>query len=220
MATRAIDAWNEHGWTISVQHPAVRLTLTRWSPTTRLVLPVGEGCYCLANLTLQTSYVGEATSLRSRVPSSIRANLPMTSHLLLVEPLGFPWGDERTTLEALLIAAVPGVVNRSPGKSVVRHSVYLEAVALEVVTALAPLLFATGNTGWAVPSQGRGPRDLVLQEHQHPRRDCLDRGRGGSSSIRVTGPWTDPGTHVFVDGRRYASGWAPGPLPQDAVTPE
>ncbi|MBK9737920.1 MAG: hypothetical protein IPO93_00015 [Actinobacteria bacterium] len=170
----------------------------------------------------------------------------MTSHLLLVEPLGFPWGDERTTLEALLIAAVPGVVNRSPGKSVVRHSVYLEAVALEVVTALAPLLFATGNTGWAVPSQGRVARDLVLQEHRHPltvgelttrirslgfsaqgrsvhrtiRRDCLDRGRGGSSSIRVTGPWTDPGTHVFVDGRRYASGWAPGPLPQDAVTPE
>ena len=82
-------------------------------------------------------------------------------------------------------------------------------------------------------TQGQRVRDIVmttrdapltiaaLQEHLqacgHPltgatigktlRRDLCDPKRGGNQQIRITGPWSDPTSLIYVSGRRYASGW-------------
>jgi hypothetical protein len=39
------------------------------------------------------------------------------------------------------------------------------------------------------------------------RRDLRDQKRGGDQTIKITGPWSDLNSHIYVSGRRYAGGW-------------
>jgi hypothetical protein len=113
---------------------------------------------------------------------------------------------------------------------------YLAAVVSHVQSGVCLLISRPGPSARNGPTQGQIARDLVLSERTHPptvaqlirrlqelgfaiqgqtpwrtlRRDLCDTHRGGSSQIRAAGRWsaiTD--TTVYVDGRRYLSGWRP-----------
>jgi hypothetical protein len=100
----------------------------------------------------------------------------------------------------------------------------------KVVRGLMPI---NPNGKEAPVNQGQRVREIVmstrdapltiaaLREHLqacgHPldgatigktlRRDLRDSKRGGSQHIKISGPWSDPNSLIYVSGRRYASGW-------------
>ncbi len=235
MTLRQIEAMTTTQWRVAVQHPAVRLTLLTVDQI-QCEVPDAPGCYVPLAVARQRCYVGTSDSLRARVPGSIAKNLPDATHVLLIEPLGVVWSDEqRLALEGRLIAALPGVVNKSPGRRAQAASPYLDAVVLEV-RGMVVLLLPLGDAAAAGRlTQGHVVRRLVLGEHNQPptmgdladrlralgwsasggtvyrtiRRDLRDRNRGGSPMVQVTGPWSDPATVVYVEGRRYSGGWRP-----------
>ena len=237
MTERWVEAWGAGRWVLCVQHPAVRMTVLEVSNSLREVLPHSQGCYVLLTVPTQRAYVGTSGDLASRVPGSIGRNQPGATHVLTVEPLGVPWSEsQRLELEGRLIAALVGVANRAAGRTTTTTSPYLDAV-VEEAQATASLLLPRARSRHAdrTLSQGRIAQQLVLGELRHPltvgelserlrdlgwtargrtvhrtlRRDLCDASRGGSDTVRVTGPWTDPGSLVFVVGRRYSSGWCP-----------
>lgn len=234
MAVRQIERFTETEWVLAIQHPALRLTLLAVEAARRGArLPAGPGCYVHLALPLQRAYVGTGESLRTRVPGSLSSKLPDATHVLLVEPVGVRWSDgQRFELEARLIAALPGEVNKSAGRRQPTHSLYLDSVVAEVLDMAMLLLSRASTQSPAKITQGSIARRLVLGEHKHPltvrqlterlrslgwpvqgatvhrtlRRDLRDPSRGGSITVRVTGPWSAPDTLVYVAGRRY-SGW-------------
>lgn len=242
MATvRSMEQYERGGvWIVATQHPAVRVTTKVLHGDVRSVLPPDPGCYVLVACTLQLAYVGTASSLRRRVPTSWAEKLPSASHVVLVEPLGVPWtGDQRYGLEARLISAIGRTVNGIAGSlKEVSDSRYLDQIVDEV-TPMTDLLLPTRLDAayGGVPSQGRIAQQLVRAERWRPmtvgeltdalrglhwsvggrtthrtlRRDLCDPSRGGSPLVRVDGKWRDSGTHIFIEGRRYSSGWTPAP---------
>ena len=236
MTRTALDQFAPTRLVTRIQSPALRLGLRAW-PLAREPIPAAAGIYIALAATVQSSYVGTSRDLRSRVPGSVRSNLPHASHILLLTPEGLPWtSDQRHTLEALLIRTCPGALNRSPGQPALAPDDYLEAVVEAALTLPRLLLPRPATPGRHVPTQGSIARDIVLGENRHPvtvgqvtdrlrdlgwplvgatphrtlRRDLRQVSRGGNDDMRVTGPWSDPATHIYVVGRRYATGWRPG----------
>jgi hypothetical protein len=210
-------------------------------------LPASGGCYVLLAIPQQTAYVGTATDLARRVPESVTQNLSRATHAVLLEPVGMAWTvDERLDLERRLIAGLPGAANWQRGTGCPRiMSPYLDEVATQALALIGLWLVRppVDRGPGRAPSQATIARDLVLDEHRHPytvaelldrlrglgwtahgqtphktaRRDLRCATRGGTDVIRVTGAWSDGDTHVYVQGRRYTSGWRPDPAQSGGV---
>lgn len=224
-------------WQWSVQHPAIRVDLLRTDGAFAASLPNSAAIYVLLSLTLQTVYVGQSRQVQDRVPGSIAEQGFPVSHVLVVSPLGLPWTDSQLdTLEAALIDALPASRNRVSGQHREPIDDYLGAVISHVQASVALLICRPGSSARLGPTQGQIARDLVLSERTHPptvaqimqrlrelgfaiqgqtpwrtlRRDLCDARRGGSPQIRAAGQWSAvTETAVYVDGRRYLSGWRP-----------
>jgi hypothetical protein len=144
---------------------------------------------------------------------------------------------ERLSLEATLINRfVFARANANYGRlgTLEPSNAELIVVTADVIERVVRGLMPINPNGRVAPvNQGQRVREVVmatrdapltiaaLREHLqacgHPldgatigktlRRDLRDSKRGGSQHIRISGPWSDANSLIYVSGRRYASGW-------------
>jgi len=209
------------GYRIKVRHPALNVFVLPVDSFKRL--PRHAGVYVLIDQRCGETYVGQSTSLRSRVPNSRVSNLPDATHVIAVTGAAWDLEGELNALECALIGNLP-CVNHMPGagRSSTDADGFLSAVMAEMLhhvrvflPPISPTPLTQAETARTIVADSPGPMTVgeVLGEcrlrgypyegrtpHKTLRRDLCEPTRGGSSSIVFVGPHSQPST-LIVDQR-------------------